>query len=231
MIKNYYYIIISFLNLLIITSCKSDYQKEEQHLGPVYFRKVADYFWFKPGSYWIYENNRTGEFDTCILVNIVRDTIIYFSETPNFKRWYTRERIDFDMYSNHRNGIINYVTTNPCMDCRDFDSTFSINRDYVTNTFYVPWDFYKNLSSYYSILQVGDSIYNDVYKFDYENDASLPYWDDTKLLWGTQNGAARYSSYYWARNVGLIQIKYMTIKPSGLDSAFWVLKSKNIIKQ
>lgn len=214
-------------------SCKPDSKKEEQHLGPYYFRQYADYFWFKPGTYWIYENNRTGELDTCTLVDIIRDTVTFYSETPNFKRWYTREVIDYNIFTKHRLGIVNYRTARPCMDCPLYkvDSTSSIVRNGSVNYFYMPWNYYPLNSAFLPILNVGDTTYTGVYRFDWQNDAGLPFWDDTKLLWGGQNGSAQYSSYYWARHVGLIQIKYKKNTQHGWDSAYWTLKEKKLIRQ
>lgn len=221
------------LFLMQASSCKPDPKpKEEKHYGPDYFGKLADYFMFKPGSYWIYENNRTGELDTCILNAIERDTITYFYEDRKTKTWYTKERINFDIFSNHRRGIIPYRTPGPCLDCGTLDTSFKIAmmRSSTLHIFDVPFNHIKGKNAYYTQLKVGNQIYDDVYRFDIEDDGSLPFWDRDKLGWWGQNGFAPFSSYYWAKDFGLIQIKFKTITTNGPDSAYWQLKFHQIEK-
>lgn len=210
-------------------ACKSDPKpKEEQRMGPFYFGKYADYFWFKPGTYWIYENNRTGELDTCTLTSIERDTVTLFYEHPMFKRWYTYESINYLVYTRHKYGYVNYSTRYGCMTCPTMDTFRVITRDFSRGLFKFPWNNSIVNSGFYPTMMVNDSTFNEVYRFDFTLDSGLPFWDDTKLLWGI-NGTAPYSSYYWASGVGLIQIKYKTHLSTGMDSAYWNLKSYKII--
>jgi hypothetical protein len=222
-----------FLIILTLTngSCRKEPRpKEEQHMGPFYFDKYADYFWFRPGTYWIYENNRTGELDTCTLISMARDTIARFYEHSQFKRWYTFERIDYDIFTNHRYGIVNYNTVTGCLTCPQMDTVRAMKRDGSRVVFTFPWNAEPEYSAYFPSIQVDGKTYYDVYRFDLLDDSGLPFWDETKLLWGGSNGSAQFSNYYWAKDVGLIQIKYKKTLSTGLDSAYWNLKSYNILK-
>jgi len=201
-----------------------------EDFGTIGFGNFKDYFYFKPGSFWIYENNRTGELDTCTIVSMSRDTVTLEYETADFKRLVKQEKINFVIYTNHRNGVVNYWTTNPCLGCIDYDSTYTISK-YMRggNVFYIPWNKYPSYSNYYPSMVIGGQTYNDIYRFDLEMDDGLPFWDDTKLLWGGQNGSANFSSYYWARNYGLVRLDYKKYTSKNiLDSASWILKYKDI---
>ncbi len=226
-------LIIGFIVAIVclIFSCKRERgPKEEQHYGPYYFREYANYFYFKPGTYWIYENNRTGELDTCTLVSMRRDTITLFYEHPDWKRWYTMERIDYNINTKHRHGIVNYQTLGGCIDCPHIDTFRVIKRNGEMNVFVMPWNVYPQYTGYYPTMTIGSNTFNEIYRLDLLGDGGLPSWDDTKLLWGGQNGFAPFSSYYWAKDIGLIQIKYKKTLDTGLDSAYWNLKEYKILK-
>ncbi len=223
-------IALFFLIILYSTSCRPEGgPKAEEHYGPYYFREYANYFYFKPGTYWIYENNRTGEFDTCILSSIYRDTITFFGETADFKRWYTQEVINYNVFTRHRLGL-NYMTTEPCLVCLYLDSTRAMKKNGSSNVFFIPWNKYANYAEYYPVYNINTSSYYKVFRFDVEMDDGLPFWDDTKLLWGGQNGASNHSSYFWAKDIGLIRIMYTKILDTGPDTAYWNLKEYNIQK-
>ncbi len=224
------YLIIVVLVLIFDSSCGRERgPKEEQHYGPLYLNQFANYFWFKPGTYWIYENNRTGELDTSILSYIKRDTITFFYEHSQFKRWYTYENLDFLIDTKHRINWLKYGTTTGCLTCQNLDTTRGISRE-GQPVFYIPWNYYSNYSKYFSTIQLGTTTYYEVYKFDLLEDVSIPTWDNSKLLWGRTNGTAQLSSYYWAKDIGLVQIDYKTTLKTGLDSASWILKSYDIKK-
>ena len=213
------------------SSCKPERgPKEARHYGPYYFREYSNYVYFKPGTYWIYENNRTGELDTCTLVSMKRDTVTFFYESSQYKLWYTIERIDYNINTRHRLGNVSYQTLGSCIDCPHVDSIRVIKRNGERNVFNIPWNADPGYSGYYPSITVGSSTYNDIYRLDLLEDGGIPFWDDTKLLWGTLNGTAQFSSYYWAKDIGLIQIKYKKTLDTGLDSAYWNLKSYNILK-
>jgi hypothetical protein len=233
------------INLLLITTiaiscCKKEPRpKEERRYGPTYFGKYADYFMFKPGSIWIYENNRTGELDTCDLWAIERDTPTFFYEDRQYKIWYTKEKIDFDIassirYKYYKNSpsistIIPYRTTIPCLNCglSNIDSTlkFTIKRFSGDFVFYNPYNYNGAQNGYYPTYTVGNETFYEVYRFDIGG-GGLPPWDYWKLPI-----TATSASYYWAKDVGLIQIMYQGVKTSTInDTAYWQLKNYQVQK-
>ena len=217
--------------ILLFLSCKLANPPKEEHLGPFFFKDYANYFWFKPGTYWIYENNRTLELDTCTLYKIERDTITVTGITSNnAKRVHTYESINFDIYSNHRpGGRIHYTTNSPCPHCVTDDTIISIRReDNPSAVFCIPWERLGDFSKYYPTYTIASQTYYEVYRFDMILDNTLPTWDNTKLVWGTINGTSQRSSYVWAKDVGLIQIMYTGVNSSGVDTAYWSLKTYNL---
>jgi hypothetical protein len=224
------------INLLLITTiaiscCKKEPKpKEERRYGPTYYGKYADYLMFKPGSIWIYENNKTGELDSCELWAIERDTPTYFYEGRQYKVWYTKERINYDIKSTGRRGIIPYRTSTPCLDCGVIDTTLKFNLKRSSSDFvlYDPYNYVPNQNAYYPTYKIVNEVFNDVYRYDVYNGSSLPYWDHNLC-----NLTPPYTgSYYWAKDVGLISIKVIGGNEitQNLDSMFWNLKTYNIQK-
>lgn len=223
--------LLFMLVLFCLYQCKPEPKPtEEQHMGPYYFGKYADYFWFKPGTFWIYKNSKTGELDTCTIISMNRDTVTEFHQRNfEFKRWYSYEKIDYSIFTNHRFGIVNYNTVHGCLTCPQMDTIRAMKRDGSRVVFTFPWDANQNSSAYFPSMLVEGKTFYDVYRLDLREDSGLPFWDDSKHLWGS-SGYAQYSSYFWAKDVGLIQIKYKKTLDSGLDSAYWNLTSFNIVK-
>jgi hypothetical protein len=229
--SNIILILVAF-SASFINSCKPERVKSVEDFGIFYFGESADYFDFKVGSYWIYENNRTGEIDTNGLIYYYRDTTQFTYENWEKKKIYSRELIDFTIVTTNRRQFVNYNTSRPCLECTSFNPNILSVLKYDWNSvFRKPWDIYPGVSRYYPSLTILNNTYNDVLAFDIENDSSLPFWDDSKLHWGGQNGAAKYSTYYWAKGVGLVQIKYKKTIDTGPDSAYWSLKEYHLEKK
>lgn len=222
--------ILSIVTLIFLhaASCKNEAKpKEEHHYGPFYFGNYADYFYFKPGSYWIYENNKTGELDTCFLQQLVKDTVTFFGETSQFKNWYTTERINFYIFSSISKSSVAYQTSMPCMQCSPIDSSihFILMRGSSSRVFYSPPHKLEG-SHFYSTYQLGSETFSDVYRFDCPMSNTLTPWDKNKFnLFPTD------MSFFWARGKGLIQLMYKGKTQQGQpDSASWLLKQYHLEK-
>ncbi len=112
--------LILLLSLLpfILTTCKDD---EPQYLGE--FRLGAEgeaYIKFEPGSYWVYENDMTGERDS-IVMDYYRSEMRHFQ---GLEREYYREDISFKWESN--NGVYIFNSVHPFADLTP-ESAFQSN--------------------------------------------------------------------------------------------------------
>ena len=195
--------LILLLSLLpfILTTCKDD---EPQYLGE--FRLGAEgeaYIKFEPGSYWVYENDMTGERDS-IVMDYYRSKMRHFQ---GLEREYYREDISFKWESN--NGVYIFNSVHPFADLTP-ESAFQsnsrhwampCNRQVVgpSAIMHMPPTFTSGggvsgqISTHrltHDSLQVQGEWYYDVAVFEVDNDPLL----DNKP-----------SKYYWAKNVGLIK--------------------------
>ena len=195
--------LILLLSLLpfILTTCKDD---EPQYLGE--FRLGAEgeaYIKFEPGSYWVYENDMTGERDS-IVMDYYRSKMRHFQ---GLEREYYREDISFKWESN--NGVYIFNSVHPFADLTP-ESAFQsnsrhwampCNRQVVgpSAIMHMPPTLTSGggvsgqLSTHrltHDSLQVQGEWYYDVAVFEVDNDPLL----DNKP-----------SKYYWAKNVGLIK--------------------------
>jgi hypothetical protein len=194
--------LILLLSLLpfILTTCKDD---EPQYLGE--YRLGAEgeaYIKFEPGSYWVYENDMTGERDS-----IVMD--YYRSEMRPFQgleREYYREHIEFGWKKNtagsYRSYCIHpfvdltpdatwhesvrswYFYTSPEAASAGTIVSVPINKD-ISNGIANGYQ-----SSFLDSLQVQGEWYYDVAVFEVDND-----W-----IWDSKP-----TKYYWAKTVGLVK--------------------------
>jgi hypothetical protein len=197
--------LILLLSLLpfVLTTCKDD---EPQYLGE--FRLGAEgeaYIKFEPGSYWVYENDMTGERDS-----IVMD--YYRSEMRPFQgleRNYSREHIEFK-WSINETGSYTHITGHPFVD---------LTPENVWQNSVMNWGFITtpeaasastivfmpiaesgaggavggtgmHLSEMYDSLNVSNEWYYEVAVFEVDRD-----W-----IWDSKP-----TKYYWAKNVGLIK--------------------------
>ncbi len=201
--------------------------KTEQHFKPNFYGDYANYFLFKPGSYWIYKNNRTGDLDTCTITNFKRDTSNFYDETDLYKRWLTQEVIDFNVYTTSLRTVLSYTTARPCLKCTTFDSSIK----FVLNRGKYPIVFYNsgtklNPSKYFASYTVGQETFSEVYRFDVTDDNTLPDWNHDNF-----NILPMGSSYFWAKDKGLIQIMFKGYDAQNhLDSAYWNLEKYSLIK-
>jgi hypothetical protein len=196
--------LILLLSLLpfILTTCKDD---EPQYLGE--FRLGAEgeaYIKFEPGSYWVYENDMTGERDS-IVMDYYRSEMRHFQ---GLERNYSREHIEFK-WSINETGSYTHITGHPFVDLTPA-STWdeSVRRWSFVSTpeasssstmIWVPVKFetgggvsgqLTKRTEIYDSLQVQGEWYYDVAVFEVDND-----W-----IWDSKP-----TKYYWAKTVGLVK--------------------------
>ena len=209
---------------LLLNSCKDD---EPQYLGE--FRLGAEgesYIKFEPGSYWVYENDKTGERDS-----VVMD--YYYSEMRHFKgveREYYREHIAFKWRINE-SGSYTHITGHPFVDLtpnstweetvRRWSFISSPEASSSSTMIWVPVSFetgggvsgqLTRRTIIHDSLLVAGEWYHDVAVFEVDND-----W-----IWNTFN--TNHTKYYWAKNVGLIRRVLLE------ENSIVELESFNLIK-
>ena len=176
--------------------------------GPYPLGGAKDYLYFKPGSFWVYKSNVSGELDTIKTVSC--DSFVVESEgseNPWDKVTYTT--IEFWLTSSTYRTDYSYFTYKTRPDKRDFRYTLALWRNALQNdciAFYYPSDTHL-LTAYCKVipeLKIGDSTYHDVLVYEggkYDHTYQMP----QKL--GTKTSYDGNPSYYWARGRGLVMVE------------------------
>ena len=195
------YFTFALLASLALSSCSPD--DEPHYLGE--FRLGAEgeaYIKFEPGSYWVYQNDQTGERDS-VVMQWYNSQMLHFEGRT---RDYYREHIQFQ-WKGTTSGTYDFVTSHLFVDLtpqEQFDKSirrWNVATHKVTGTstmIYFPLDYNVGGSvsgqrvelKRYDSLQVQGQWYYDVAEFEAKPDPLM-------------NG--RIGRYYWAKNVGLIK--------------------------
>jgi hypothetical protein len=201
---------ISFILLLAISAitlhcCKPDDEVGKTY-GPYTLGEARDYIDFKPGSWWVYQNNKSGLYDTLVLKSIsIR------SQTFTGKNTVIKDMVNMLIYSTTTKYEYEYYTfgANPDLPAKSLAPPYSIDLrlgkskagDYngETVTFFYPFDknHKGNISMFESSLIHKDTTIvlpkytiDSVVVFKCKDDAC---WDGFTV------------NYYWAKDVGLIR--------------------------
>ena len=215
--------------LLLLNACKPDKPEEQKYLGNYPLGVVKDYLYFKPGSYWVYECDSTGELDSQVMLRC---------DTP----WIRKSFIDYQFieYSKYsfpfKTSFSTFEYSNDilyCEKCKRGLSTLiafkSPSNTALDCTFFFPFDssmaaeggssptYYKG---HYDSMQVLGRWYKDVRVFQVQyaggfiEPKNIKTWGDGQI------------TYYWAKNVGIIR-QHVWTKKDGLNTTFkfnWNLK-------
>jgi hypothetical protein len=223
--------------LLLLNACKPE-PEPQKYLGNYPLGEVKDYLYFKPGSYWVYECDSTGELDSQVIRSI---------DTP----WFHLGYIDYQLLMYNRESIpfrTRFNTYYPtvispyCEKCqRGFRNVLNIVSPFGSATdcvFYYPFDstvaggggssptYYKG---YLDSLQVLGKWYKEVRVFQVQATSG---W--IKLnSWRLQNlNHLTGVEYYWSKDIGIIKTRVFTFD-NVLNQPFthnWNLKRYSIKK-
>ncbi len=201
---------ISFILLLAITAftlqnCKPDDEVGKTY-GPYTLGEARDYLDFKPGSWWVYQNNKSGLYDTLVLKSIsIR------SQTFTGKNTVIKDMVNMLIYSTTTGYEYKYYTwgANPDLKKEDLEKANFISLilgkskagDYQGETvsFFYPFDsavtsgtgshtsYYKKFDSSYTL---NGKTFFSIRKFYLDHDNTWDRW---------------WVNYYWAKDVGLIK--------------------------
>ena len=220
---------ISILSLLLLSiffleTCKPEDEAGKTY-GPYTLGEANDYLNFKPGSWWVYQHNKSGLYDTLVLKSIsIR------SQTFTGKNTVIKDMVNMLIYSTTTGYEYKYYTLPPNPDAKpeilkkiffQFRHGKSKPGDYQGETvsFYYPFDLtqsgggspgeskYEGIDS---ILLIKGYYFNNVRRFRQEYDGCF------------SNKTAK---YYWAKDVGLIKMGIPN------TNEFWELINFKILKQ
>jgi len=204
--------------LISLSSCCKDknphiegcQDKAPEEMGDFNLDTVKPYIYFKEGSWWVYENDSTLETDSIVMVS-ADDRIL---QANGEKRRYTYESV-----------AVSYKSFTYGYDIAYYN--YGSNPDMLDWSFYLFWDRQRSKSgdvegpilAFSTLSNVGqilgtetyflgklDSLnlygiwYQDVLMFEIKGD---PTWPDSKIPTNDFGN----STYYYAKNVGLIAIK------------------------
>jgi hypothetical protein len=222
-------LIIAGTLLCLFHSCKRE-PEQKKYMGYFPATEVMKYIYYKPGSYWIYECDSTGELDSQVMISI---------DTP----WSHQDYIDYQ-YVNYVKKSVTYGvdfktiffgTEIPYNGNKIgqyfFANSLSINGPNMSANdcvFFYPFDSnslggYGSSPTYYKgyldSLQVLGKWYKDVRVFQVQYaggfvEPRIKTWGDGQI------------TYYWAKNIGVVRVHVWT-KKDGFDTTFkfnWNLK-------
>ena len=212
---------------LSLSCCRRDDDQPMQHHTLLLPQEVKDYLLFKPGTYWVYQNNKTQELDSVYVVSV--DTAIYntIDEENNISLDY--EYFHLRTYSNYEQYYTNYFMWVP-FATNAIKSTYrhTIKRDrtkpgdFVGETFFFVSSNeignigYQNGSGGTLILLdkkdtlLNSNPFSDVYIYENNIDVSENH---------------NHTKYYIAKNFGIIKKEFVN------KGEAWELIRYNIVKE
>ncbi len=107
-----------------INSCKEE-ETPPQDMGFLPLGVVKDYFGFKPGTWWVYENTKTGAIDSQFVIEYVLDTI--YQESPYRK--FNYESFYLKIFSHTTKNIYQYYLFPLSAYVKDWEPIYYIDRE------------------------------------------------------------------------------------------------------
>jgi hypothetical protein len=213
--------ILLAISTLTLQNCKPDDEVDKTY-GPYTLGEARDYLDFKPGSWWVYQNNKSGLYDTLVLKSISirsqsftgKNTVI--KDMVNMLIYSTTTKYEYKYYSCGANpDAKKEYLTNANTICLIHGKSKPGDYQGETESFFYPFDssyvgwysHYKGVDSTYNLKGVD---YSMVRKFYIAHDYT---WDN----W--------WVNYYWAKDVGLIRRENIKLDES------WDLINYRVEKQ
>jgi hypothetical protein len=200
---------ISFILLLAFSaitlhSCKPDDEIGKTY-GPYTFGEARNYIDFKPGSWWVYQNNKSGLFDTLVLKSIsfsnktFTGKNIIIKEMMNMLIYSATTKYEYKYYSGGANPDVNKESLSR-QNLMTIIHGKSKPGDYngETISFFFPFDSLSkrglgvgetNYEGFQESISVKGKLYKNVRIFHQTQDPCLDGWT---------------GKYYWAQDIGLI---------------------------
>jgi hypothetical protein len=221
-------IIFSLMAITALHSCKPEPpDPPPTDLGFFGLGEAKDYVYFKKGTWWVYQNTKTGLLDSIVVTYNLLDTL----EQANNKWSFTNE-----VFSVRSKSLINgyeykLIQKEQAVEVIDEPKNFILPTLERSNPyegelepFYYPFDFknYKYCLGVNDSMIVNNKVYKEVAVFYIKRDNIEPH--------PLEGNAAK---YYWARNYGLIRKDLFDSKFQG-DTAMlfhsWQIINSHIIQ-
>jgi hypothetical protein len=201
---------ISFLSVLVLSvffleTCKPDDDVNKTY-GPYTLGEARDYIDFKPGSWWVYQNSKSGLYDTLVLKSIsIR------SQTFTGKNTVIKDMVAMLIYSTTTKYEYKYYSSGANPDAKpeylknvNFISLWhgkSKSGDYngETVSFFYPFD--KNHTANISMFE-SSLIHKDttIVLPKYTIDSVVVFKCKDDACWDSYD-----TKYYWGKNIGLVK--------------------------
>ena len=216
--------IIGFYLLLSISSCAPEKPEEQVYMGTYPLGDIKDYLYFKPGSMWVYECDSTGELDTQIMVSCDTPWII-----ESYIKYQMLNRViksinEGSVYTDSRptnvyGYISNYQYFWSITRWRDDKKGVNTGADCI---FFKPYDtnspsgfgssesHFKGTLYNYKVLKI---TYDSVKVFKVDIGGTFPRPKIKTIHYGV-------IEYYYAKNIGIVQIKVSTGKEGDINRIF-----------
>ena len=222
------FVVFSLIAITALHSCKPEPpDPPPTDLGFFGLGEAKDYVYFKKGTWWVYQNTRTGEYDTIEVYTSVIDKL----EQVNKKWRFTNEV--FSVRSKSITNGYNYklIQIEQTVESIDEPKNFILPTLERSNPyegeiepFYYPFNFkaYKYCLGVKDTMIINNKTYNDVAVFYIKSNGTEPLPLKHKP-----------EKYYWARNYGIVKKELFDSKFFGDTSTLyhsWKLINSNIIQ-
>lgn len=181
---------------------------------------MMDYYYFKTGTYWIYEEVNSGVLDT---VTVYYDYINSTEETSEFQWKSSSTYFQYNFYYTYNESFSAHCLSDEDCTCHKILREKSIPGDYIGGGRYFLYpifqDNYTNPTSggsciveaTYSFYPLIDELIQDVARVDVPVDESTV-------------STGQHTKYWWAKNIGIIEFENLT------TNQHWYLIERNIIQ-
>lgn len=198
--KKIFFALFSFC--FIFLSCK-----KELGQGPITYipQEVRTFFNYKPGSYWVYQDSISGNYDSVECQSVINDTFTYIGKYSKYA--YEQMQLNYIKYQPSASytpykGI--HISTEPA---HVIDGVFQINRGgdqfsqslYFVYPFTVGTRFINEYADTVIISAVLDHYTINSFDFDSVVVSDVLY---------NQNNSTGNVQYYSVKGIGIIQMKY-----------------------
>jgi len=230
--------LIALALLLLMPACNKEKQKVPIVLNN-YLEDVADYFCFKVGTYWIYQNDMTGEVDSQWVTGLQRyqttqkgteeyskhitlnSEVFQLNIASNFVDGYGgKSRWEVYGIGPSPNGYPT-VTMGYLVEKRKIHPTFGTIQDVFVKPYYTSDKHSVYQSALITNYELNGFVYDTVRVFKVRNDGVF---QESKITVGPSN-----SDYYYAKKNGLIKVYVQGFKEldrTPLNQTWSVIRKK-----